>query len=471
MQGKQRVAVTGASGFVGRALVETLLERGYGVIALGRRPEAHAFDRRVEARRFDPGDATPNPGAFDGADAVVHLAGETVAGRWTAEKKKRIASSRVAGTRALVASLTVLERRPAVLVCASASGYYGARGDEPLAENAAPGDDFLARVCVDWERAASEAEALGVRVAHLRTGIVLGDGGALAKMLAPFRLGLGGPFGGGRQFVPWIHIDDLVSLCLFALDRDEVRGPVNAVAPDYATSARFAQALGAAVRRPAVVPAPAPALRLLLGEFAETLLASQLMLPAVAEDLGFVWGYPHIEQAMFAAVARGAGRRAETRVFRSEDTVPADPDEVFAFFSDARNLATITPPEMRFEMLAVPPSMGRGTTIDYRLRVRGVPMRWTTLIAEWNPPHGFVDVQLHGPYSLWRHTHRFEPVAGGVRVHDEVEYALPFAPFGNAVAPIVERDVRSIFAYRTAAIARAFAPGTEPQPAIPSVAG
>ncbi len=252
----KRVAVTGASGFVGRALVARLRERGDEVIPLSRRPNANAFD---------------------GADALVHLAGEPVSGRWTAQKKAAIRQSRVAGTRALVQALGACARPPSVLVSASASGYYGSRGDESLDEFSIPGQGFLAEVCASWEREAQAARSLGVRVACLRTGIVLGsDGGALPAMLNAFRSGFGGPFGGGAQFFPWIHIDDLVSLYLFAIDRDEVAGAVNAVTPDYATNARFAQALGNALGRPALVPAPRLALQLLLGEFAQTLLDSQL---------------------------------------------------------------------------------------------------------------------------------------------------------------------------------------------------
>jgi uncharacterized protein (TIGR01777 family) len=450
----KRVAVTGASGFVGRAVVQALAASGTTVVALGREAPSPGLPANVEFRRFDPGDSAPNPAAFEGCDAVIHLAGESVAGRWTEEKKRRIYESRVDGTRALVRSLAASARKPAVLVSASASGYYGDRGDEPLFETSPPGDDYLAGVCAAWEHEAATAEELGVRVVALRTAVVLGNGGALAQMLPPFRLGVGGPFGGGRQFMPWIHLDDLVSLYRFAVETDALRGPVNAVAPDFATSARFAQALGAAVGRPALLPAPKPALRLLLGEFAETLFASQLMLPAAAQAHGFTWRHPMLENALIDVVSPNAHRRTGMRRFQQGEIVAGSLDDVFAFFSDAGNLARITPPSMHFAMEDEPARMGAGALIDYRLRVRGVPLRWRTMIAEWDPPHRFVDVQLHGPYALWRHTHRFDAVPGGVRIGDEVVYALPFAPFGNIAAPVVDADVRAIFAYRTAAISR-----------------
>ncbi len=450
------VAVTGASGFVGREVVRALVARGYGVIALGRDPSEAGFPAGVEVRRFDPGAAEATPQAFEGADAVVHLAGETVDGRWTAEKKRRIASSRVDGTRNLVRSLAACARKPAVLVSASAVGYYGSRGDEPLFESSSPGDDFLAGVCAEWERATEEATTLGIRTAYLRTGVVLGDGGALAKMKAPFLVGAGGPLGSGAQLFPWIHAHDLAALYCFVLERDDVRGPVNAVAPDYATNARFAQALGAALGRPALIPAPAFALRALLGEFADTILTSQLVIPAVAQDHGFEWAHGQLEQALVDILKPGG--KAHVRTFRATQFVPGSIDRIFSFFSDARNLEKITPPLLGFKIRSAPPVVERGSLIEYALKVRGIPMAWKTLIAEFVPGKRFVDVQLHGPYAYWHHTHEFRQVDGGVEISDAVDYVLPFAPFDALVAGLVERDVAQIFAYRKRFIENEFGP-------------
>ena len=277
------VAITGASGFIGSHLSSVLRAKGNRVKALGRRPGASDLE---------------------GAGAVIHLAGEPIAGRWTARKKHAIADSRVEGTRHLVGALSGSAERPAVFLCASAVGYYGSRGDEPLAESAAPGDDFLARVCVEWEAAARDAERLGIRTVMLRFGIVLGDGGALAKMKVPFLFGLGGPMGAGKQFLPWIHVDDLAALCAFVLERTEVAGPLNVVAPDYVTNAQFSHALGAALRRPSFLPVPAFALRTLLGEFAETLLGSQLVIPQAAQNAGFTWSHPKLDSALRSILTR-----------------------------------------------------------------------------------------------------------------------------------------------------------------------
>jgi uncharacterized protein (TIGR01777 family) len=448
------VAVTGASGFVGRAVIRALRERGSRVIALGRSPAAYP-DAGIEPRAFDPA-GPPNPGAFAGADAVVHLAGETVDGRWTTEKKWRIADSRIRGTNTVVASLAALPKRPAALICASAVGVYGDRGDEPLTEASPAGTGFLAEVCTGWEASARAAGDHGIRSVQLRIGVVLGNGGALAKMRVPFSLGIGGPLGSGRQFMPWIHVDDLAALALFAIDNEALRGPVNAVAPDYATNARFSQVLGAALRRPSLLPAPPIALRAVLGEFADTVLGGQLVIPAAALDAGFHWNYPTLEGALGTLLAAGS-RTLGLHAFRTSLVVRRPLEEVFAFFSDARNLEAITPPRLGFTIRRIPEHVERGAVIEYDLRLHGVPIRWMTLISAFEPPYRFADVQLHGPYALWRHTHTFRAVEGGVEVADAVDYLLPFAPFGELAAGFVANDVNEIFRFRGETLARVLA--------------
>lgn len=449
-----KIVVTGATGFIGRAVVQALAARGDAVTALSRAPQRAALGGSVTAARFDP-NAPPDPAPFEGADAVIHLAGESVAGRWTPEKKRAIRDSREAGTRALVASLAACSSRPRVLVSASAVGYYGDRGDEPLLESSAPGTGFLADVCVAWEREIAAAQRLGTRVAWLRQGIVLGaGGGALAAMLPPFRAFAGGPLGNGSQWMPWIHIEDDVALILFALDRD-VSGPLNAVSPDVATNARFSQALGAALHRPSLAFAPGIALRALLGEFASSLLASQLVLPDRALDAGFTFAHEMLEEALFDILTPNDRHGPATRSFEDSIVLEAPPERVFAFFSDAGNLARITPPELRFRMITPSPiEMRRGTVIEYSLAVRGIPVRWKSLIVDWQPGARFIDYQLRGPYLLWRHEHRFAPDPAGARVADRVAYSLPLAPFSGLALPMVRADLARIFAYRRATVAR-----------------
>lgn len=298
--------VTGATGLVGRAL----LRRLDAPIILTRSPDraATALPGAV-ARRWDP-EAEPAPAAsLAGADVVFHLAGEPIAaGRWTAARRRRIRDSRVLGTRHLVAGLAALERRPAVLVSASAVGYYGDRGDELVDERAAPGAGFLAEVCVEWEAAALAAAELGIRVVCARLGVVLArGGGALAAMLTPFRLGLGGRLAGGRQWMSWVHLDDVVGLLLHAARTAAIQGPMNAVAPAPVTNADFTRALAAALRRPAILPVPERALRAALGDLAEVLTASQRVSPGVARDSGYSFAFPTLPPALAAALGARPG--------------------------------------------------------------------------------------------------------------------------------------------------------------------
>jgi uncharacterized protein len=300
-----RVTVTGATGLIGRHLVRRLRERGDEVTVLSRDPDRARDSLGVEAVSWDP-QAEPAPeAALAGRDAVVHLAGESVAQRWSDEAKRAIRDSRTIGTRNLVSGLNAAEPRPHVLASASAVGYYGPRGDEPVNESQPPGDDFLAQVCVDWEREADAAAAPGVRVVKLRTGIVLDrNGGALKQMLLPFKAGLGGPVAGGRQYMPWIHADDVVGMYLAALDGEAWSGAVNATAPEPVTNAAFSKALGRTLKRPAIAPLPGFAARLMLGEMSVIVTTGQRAVPKRAQELGYSFAHTQIDEALRSAVGR-----------------------------------------------------------------------------------------------------------------------------------------------------------------------
>jgi uncharacterized protein len=298
-----RVTLTGATGLIGSALVDRLRTRGDEVTVLSRSPERARAALAVDAVAWDPTTGSAPTAALAGRDAVVHLAGENVAQRWTARAKEAIRESRVAGTHNLVAGLRLAAERPPVLVCASAVGYYGPRGDEVLDEAAPPGSDFLARVVVDWEAAAREAEALGTRVTRVRVGVVLDRaGGALAKMLPFFRLGVGGPVAGGRQWLPWIHRDDVLGVLLAALDGGAWSGAVNATAPDPARNREFSRALGRALHRPAVAPVPSLAVRALYGEMADIVVHGQRAVPRRTLELGYRFRHPELGAALRSAL-------------------------------------------------------------------------------------------------------------------------------------------------------------------------
>jgi uncharacterized protein (TIGR01777 family) len=292
-----KIAITGASGFIGRRLMKLLAARGHRLHVLSRHAGTN-LPAGVQLSVWDPLLGPAPEDALLDADAVLHLAGEPVAQRWTAAAKQRIRDSRVVGTSHLVAALADCSPRPATLVCASAIGYYGSRGDELLSEDSAPGTGFLADVCVGWEREAAKAEALGMRVTRIRTGVVLDPrGGALKPMLAPFRFGLGGPLGGGRQWMSWIHASDLAEMFRFALE-NPAPPVLNGVAPGSVTNAEFTRALATALHRPAFLPVPKLALRMLFGEMADMLLSSQRVAPVAAEAAGFQFQHPQLAEAL-----------------------------------------------------------------------------------------------------------------------------------------------------------------------------
>ena len=304
-----RVAVTGATGMLGSALVHALVERGDEVTALSRDARRARETLDVSAETWaDPEADRPPLDALRGRDAVVHLLGEAIAQRWSDETKREIRDSRVLSTRNLVAALGELpsEERPRVLLSGSGAGWYGHRGDEPLDESSTqPGDDFLAQLSVDWEAEARGAEELGVRVVLSRTGVVLSDsGGALEKMLPFFKAGIGGPVAGGRQYVPWVHVDDVVGATMFALDNEAVSGPMNVTAPEPVTNKELSRTLGRVLRRPAFAPVPALAVKALYGDMAQIVTTGQRAVPGRLTELGYSFRQPELEPALRDATGR-----------------------------------------------------------------------------------------------------------------------------------------------------------------------
>lgn len=294
-------AITGATGFVGSALTASLMQDGHHVVRIGRSSGHASPVPRLRNVTWDPAAGRLDPAGLEGVDAVVHLAGESVAGgRWTTARKTAIRQSRVQGTTLLARTLAGMQRRPAVLVSASAIGIYGNRGDEVLDETATHAQDFLGEVAREWEAATMPAQQAGIRVVHARIGIVLGwSGGALARMRLPFLLGLGGPLGDGRQYMSWISLTDAVRALRHCADDAGTRGAVNLTAPQPATNREFTRTLGRVLRRPAFLPAPAFALRMLLGEMADALLLQgQRVVPAALQRSGFRFVHEQLESAL-----------------------------------------------------------------------------------------------------------------------------------------------------------------------------
>lgn len=296
-----RVLVTGASGFIGSALCDALLARGDTVVGLSRNPQrARGTNPSVIWHAWEPTLERPPTAAFENVSGVINLEGEKINQRWNDDSKRRIMESRRTGTRNLIAAIASLERKPKVLVNQSAIGFYGDRGEAMVDESAEPGEGYDAEVVREWEAAAREAEGVGVRLVIVRTGHVLDPrGGLLGELLTPFKLGVGGPIAGGRQYMSWVHIEDEVGILLWALDNDEVTGTINSTAPKPVTNREFSQAIGRALHRPASVPVPGFVLDMKFGsEFGKVLRGGQRVMPRRALDLGYVFRYPDIDGAL-----------------------------------------------------------------------------------------------------------------------------------------------------------------------------
>jgi len=298
-----RLMVTGATGFIGSALCAALLERGHALTLLTRGAPRDANTGTKRWLHWTPGALRDWDAALDGIDGVINLAGEPIAKKkWTHTQQRRIEKSRIDATHSLVQACAKVGQKPHFLINASAVGYYGPRGDETLTEDAPPGDDFLGILCRAWEEEAQKAEELGMRVARLRTGIVLGPGGgALTKMAAPFKFFIGGPLGSGKQWMSWIQLQDLLRMILLVIENPLARGPINATSPNPVQNKEFSRALGKAIQRPCWAPVPAIVLKLALGEMAQMLLTGQRVVPAAADKLGFQFHYPLLQEALEAS--------------------------------------------------------------------------------------------------------------------------------------------------------------------------
>ena len=336
---------------------------------------------------------------------------------------------------------------------ASAVGYYGDRGDEKLTEFAGHGEGFLADVSVEWENSLSSLSDAGISITPLRLGLVLSNQGGVLKQLSfPWRLGLGVKIGAGLQWWPWIHIEDAIGLIHHALNGLMPHGPINAIAPEPVTQAEFAKELARVLHRPQIFRIPQFFLRILLGEMSWELTASRL---AVSRETGYTFRFNTLNVALNDLLPNGVLNQNGMKRYQTEMWVDAPIDKVFEFFSDPANLEQITPPWLNFKMMThQPPSIGVGTIIDYRLRLRRIPISWQSEITEWNPPYRFVDVQNKGPYRHWAHTHEFETKNGGTLVKDTVDYKVP----GGCIVDklLVRRDLAHIFEYRQCQLRKIF---------------
>jgi len=469
-----RTLVLGATGFIGRALVLGLQGSGHRVSVLARSVDHARALLPAGVDVIDFGDDTALDAAVRDTDAIVNLAGESIAGkRWTAGRKNALIESRVAVTERLVASIAKREQLLPVLVSASAIGAYGDRGDDELDDSSSTGTGFAAELCRAWEAAARPAAA--GRVVITRFGVVLGrGGGALDPLVRLSRLGLGGAIGAGAQWVSWIHLEDLVAAVICAIGDPRIAGAIAVTAPMPVRQRELAQAIARAVDHSIELPAPAFAVKLVLGEASSMLLASQRVVPRALVLGGFHHTFPQLDDALADLIYETVEiERTQTdelpdasylRARRPRYTLHARTEldaplaEVFPFFAAPGNLAALTPADLAFQIEEPCGDIECNTVIDYKIRVAGIPLHWRTRIERWVPGVMFVDAQEAGPYRAWWHEHRFTERDGKTIMDDIVHYAPPLGLIG-AIANrlVVERMLRRIFGYRRTAIRLRFA--------------
>lgn len=451
-----RILITGATGFIGKNLIHSLFLRGYDNIAILTRSKSkvkQSFNYPVDIYEWDIQKGHIEKDALEGVDVLIHLAGENVAAQsWTEEQKKKILNSRIQSSQLLLKAIETSSTTPKKIISASAVGYYGDTKDADVTENNPKGEGFLADVCEAWEQALRLGKPPETSLHFLRTGIVLGESeGALAKMLPLFKAGIGGKLGSGDQYMSWIHIDDLVNQYIYVLENSINLEILNAVGPAPATNLEFTKALGKVLGVPTILPAPAFALKTVLGEMASMLLTGQKVLPAAFLSNGLTFNFESLEGALEDILEHNL--KGEV-VFDNVQWLPAEREKTFAFFKDEKNLEKITPPFLNFKVLGMDTDeIKTGSNIRYKLKVHGIPMEWHSVIDDFQPGRKFIDWQRKGPYSKWHHTHEFFDCKKGTLIVDRVVYKLPVGTLGRWVAgAFVAKDVGNIFKYRNQSV-------------------
>lgn len=444
-----KILITGGTGTLGQEIGKVLARKGYEllVVSRDRKSAKNKLTFPCQVIEADLSKQTISKGDLKGVNGVINLIGSSVMGRWSEKRKKEIYRSRVDATRNLVQSLPDDLK---VFVGGSAMGFYGDGGDRVLTEDLEAGKDFLAKVCFDWE--AEAAKSFGRHV-FVRTGIVLSYSGALKMMLPAFRNGLGGVLGSGQNWMSWIHLDDIVSMFVFALENEHVRGPINGCAPHPTTNKAFTKALVHSLNVPQGPSVPLVALKALFGEMGSVIVGSARGSAAKVEQLGFEFKYSFLDDALkdLCEVFKDGGE-----LYLQDQYLPLPRGEVFKFFQDPENLEKITPDFLNFHITATSDKeLQGGSLIDYRLKLYGIPMKWRTLIQDWQPPYKFTDSQVSGPYKKWVHRHSFEVLGEGTLIRDRIEYKLPMGVLGRLAGGYkVGKDIEKIFKYRRKSVQR-----------------
>jgi len=451
----EKILVTGASGHIGYNICLAIINAGIELIVLGRKNESDFrknFSLPCKYFQWEkPSERLPPAQGME-VDVVIHLMGESLdSKRWTKKRKLEFHSSRIDSTRNIVKAIKNSLGKVKLLITASAIGIYGEGGEETFTETSKIGDSFLANLCQDWEKESKKAPC---RNAQLRLGIVLdNDSRTIKKMLPIFENGFGGTLSTGKQWMSWIHIEDVVGIVMKIVNDENLTGGINVVSPEPVRNKEFTKILACALKTKAIFPVPSLALRLILGEMASVVLTSQKVLPKKVLKNKYSFKFCNLEQT-FSSIFNWKESSFD-RLFMQQQWTSKSPEKVFNFFSNEKNLEELTPPLLNFRVVnKSTKTLQEGTTINYRLKIHGLPTSWTSLITNWDPKKEFADVQLKGPYSKWFHRHIFKPLAEGVLIEDKIVYRLPFPRLGSNLILhwFIRRDIETIFEYRRSKI-------------------
>ncbi|MDA8791828.1 TIGR01777 family oxidoreductase [Bacteriovoracaceae bacterium] len=451
--------ITGATGLVGSHLVQSLFEKGYdqvNVLSRNATKAQNSFSFPVKCFEWNPSTGQIDMNCFEGVDVIIHLAGESVAQRWSQSRKDKILNSRVQGTKLIANSIKKLKIPPKKIISTSAIGIYGSRASELLSSVSTPGEGFLADVCLNWEAPIRELSLENTQALILRVGIVLSlKGGALQQMLPPFQAGVAGNLGDGKQYMSWIHIDDLIRQFIFLAENKVDQSIYNGVSPQPETNASFTKSLGRVLRRPTAIPIPSIGLKVLFGEMSEILLNSQRVEPKNFTLEGFNFKFKNLEDALEDLLQH---KKNGEYALTAYQWINKNRSEVFNFFSSEKNLERITPKYLKFQVLdKSTPQLEAGTIINYQLSLHGVPMKWKTRINQFEENSFFIDEQIKGPYTKWLHTHQFLDCGQGTLIKDHIVYKIPLGFLGRIfLSFFINKDVNSIFKYRKKSIATIF---------------
>lgn len=449
--------ITGATGLVGKKLCIELVKNNIELVIVGRDTEEKFRDKfSLPAQYISWSDLQTTPAIHD-LEGVIHLAGDPLAeGSWTKSKKQQILNSRIETTQSLVRYFQKTRSYPNFFISASAIGYYGSVDNEWLTEDSPAGQGFLADVCTQWELASQPLDEF-LRLVHMRIGIVLDRaGGFLTPMQNLFANGLGAQVGNGQQHLSWIHCEDLVRMILFVAKNSKVQSKINAVAPTPVTNKEFTLAYADRLKVNTIRPAPALALKIALGEKSQLALMSQRVSSEKILKHGFDFKFNTLVEALEDIYSWQT--HPMEKLFMAEQWIPKKKKEIFPYFTETKNLEEITPPWLHFNVLdQSTPQIKSGTLINYKLQIKGLPVKWRTEILDWNPPEMFSDKQLKGPYNKWYHTHLFEDLGTGTLMTDLIVYRLPLGIFGSLTAQgFVLNDIKTIFEYRKKVIKNKF---------------